>query len=52
LANVQALEQLCDQMGEAAYQAVWAEGQAMTQEEGVAYAGLLLKKYAPKEGQT
>ena len=44
----QALEQLRDQMGEAAFQAVWAQGQAMTQEQGVAYAGSLLEKYASK----
>jgi hypothetical protein len=50
LANLQVLEQLHDQIGEAAFQAVWAEGQAMTKEEGVAYAGSLLEKYTRKEG--
>jgi predicted ATPase/class 3 adenylate cyclase len=45
----QALEQLRWQMGEAAYQAVWNEGQAMTLDEGVALAASLLEKYALEE---
>jgi tetratricopeptide (TPR) repeat protein len=45
----QTLEQLNGQLGEAANQTVWAEGQAMTQDEGIAFAGSLLEKYAPKE---
>jgi len=50
-AKEQAIKHMRGQMGEAAYQAVWAEGQAMTLDEGVAYAGSLLEKYAPKEYQ-
>jgi len=45
----QTLEQLRGQLGEAVFQAIWSEGQAMTLDEGVEYAGALLEKYAPKE---
>jgi len=48
---VRALEKLCLRLGEASYQAIWAEGQSMTEEDGMVYARALLEKYVSQDRQ-
>jgi tetratricopeptide (TPR) repeat protein len=43
------VRQMRGKMGETAFQAIWSEGQAMSLDEGMTYAGSLLEKYAPNK---